>query len=76
MGLEQDQAWAESCLFLQGARYVWNLTGLQQASADASVTHLMGNHPPPASRHLTPRAGSPSHQPLLASPHPLFLRSL
>ncbi|XP_004577255.2 intestinal-type alkaline phosphatase [Ochotona princeps] len=26
----------------QGARYVWNLTGLQQASADASVTHLMG----------------------------------
>lgn len=45
MGLEQDQAWAESCLFLQGARYVWNLTGLQQASADASVTHLMGNHP-------------------------------
>lgn len=37
---------------LQGARYVWNLKELLQASQDSTVTHLMGNA-------LAPLSGPP-----------------
>ncbi|XP_040828358.1 intestinal-type alkaline phosphatase-like [Ochotona curzoniae] len=49
----------------QGARYVWNLTGLQQASADASVTHLMGLFEPSDMKYDTER--DPQQDPSLVT---------